>query len=101
MLECSATTYRLPSASDAASTSAGGRLAGDEDAVWVARHQHGVTPGLPLSDRVVNQETRGPRVQGLRSAPGRIRTCDPRIRSPPLCPLSYGRVGEGYRRIRR
>src|ERR671930_2091106 len=25
-------------------------------------------------------------------APGRIRTCDPRIRSPPLCPLSYGRI---------
>ncbi len=25
-------------------------------------------------------------------APGRIRTCDPRIRSPPLCPLSYGRA---------
>ena len=24
-------------------------------------------------------------------APGRIRTCDPRIRSPPLCPLSYRR----------
>src|SRR5689334_6450284 len=27
-----------------------------------------------------------------RDAPGRIRTSDPRIRSPPLCPLSYGRV---------
>ena len=26
-------------------------------------------------------------------APGRIRTSDPRIRSPPLCPLSYGRPG--------
>ena len=26
------------------------------------------------------------------NAPGRIRTSDPRIRSPPLCPLSYGRV---------
>ena len=26
-------------------------------------------------------------------APGRIRTCDPRIRSPPLCPLSYRREG--------
>ena len=25
-------------------------------------------------------------------APGRIRTCDPRIRSPLLCPLSYRRV---------
>ena len=30
-----------------------------------------------------------------RDAPGRIRTSDPRIRSPPLCPLSYGRVGKG------
>ena len=29
-------------------------------------------------------------------APGRIRTSDPRIRSPPLCPLSYGRVPGGY-----
>src|SRR5579862_1452944 len=28
----------------------------------------------------------------IRSAPGRIRTSDPRIRSPPLCPLSYGRL---------
>jgi hypothetical protein len=26
------------------------------------------------------------------SAPGRIRTCDRRIRSPLLCPLSYGRI---------
>jgi len=26
-----------------------------------------------------------------RGAPGRIRTCDPRIRSPTLYPLSYGR----------
>ena len=32
---------------------------------------------------------------GLHSAPGRIRTSDPRIRSPPLCPLSYGRIGQG------
>src|ERR671910_466241 len=28
----------------------------------------------------------------IRSAPGRIRTCDRRIRSPLLCPLSYGRI---------
>ena len=28
----------------------------------------------------------------LRGAPGRIRTCDQRIRSPSLCPLSYGRA---------
>src|SRR5829696_2047871 len=28
----------------------------------------------------------------FRSAPGRIRTCDRRIRSPLLCPLSYGRI---------
>ena len=27
-----------------------------------------------------------------RGAPGRIRTCDRRIRSPLLCPLSYGRI---------
>lgn len=27
---------------------------------------------------------------GFACAPGRIRTCDVRIRSPPLCPLSYG-----------
>ncbi len=33
-----------------------------------------------------------------RDAPGRIRTCDPRIRSPPLCPLSYGRASRAYRR---
>jgi hypothetical protein len=25
------------------------------------------------------------------NAPGRIRTCDPRLRRPPLCPLSYRR----------
>ena len=31
------------------------------------------------------------RFAGLLDAPGRIRTSDPRIRSPPLCPLSYGR----------
>ena len=29
-------------------------------------------------------------------APGRIRTCDPRIRSPPLCPLSYRRPAPPY-----
>src|ERR1041385_2752048 len=29
-------------------------------------------------------------------APGRIRTSDPRIRSPPLCPLSYGRLEREY-----
>jgi hypothetical protein len=29
---------------------------------------------------------------GFRCAPGRIRTCDRRIRSPLLCPLSYGRI---------
>jgi hypothetical protein len=28
----------------------------------------------------------------FRSAPGRIRTCGRRIRSPLLCPLSYGRI---------
>jgi hypothetical protein len=28
---------------------------------------------------------------GTRGAPGRIRTCDPRLRRPPLCPLSYRR----------
>ena len=32
----------------------------------------------------------------LRNAPGRIRTSDQRIRSPPLCPLSYGRLRGGY-----
>jgi hypothetical protein len=30
--------------------------------------------------------------QDISDAPGRIRTSDPRIRSPPLCPLSYGRM---------
>ena len=30
------------------------------------------------------------------SAPGRIRTCDRRIRSPLLCPLSYGRIRLTY-----
>ena len=29
----------------------------------------------------------------LASTPGRIRTCNLRIRSPLLCPLSYGRGG--------
>ncbi len=28
----------------------------------------------------------------INGAPGRIRTCDRRIRSPLLCPLSYGRA---------
>src|SRR5437016_14191864 len=34
-----------------------------------------------------------------KNAPGRIRTSDPRIRSPPLCPLSYRRrwVGSAYK----
>lgn len=39
-------------------------------------------------------------IKASRSAPGRIRTCDRRIRSPLLCPLSYGRLrraGEGNR----
>ncbi len=27
-------------------------------------------------------------------APGRVRTCDRRIRSPLLCPLSYGGIGQ-------
>jgi hypothetical protein len=31
-------------------------------------------------------------LQVFYSAPGRIRTCDRRIRSPLLCPLSYGRI---------
>src|SRR5215207_11549822 len=31
-------------------------------------------------------------LQVIRGAPGRIRTCDRRIRSPLLCPLSYGRI---------
>ncbi len=35
------------------------------------------------------------RFAGILGAPGRIRTSDPRIRSPPLCPLSYGRVPRG------
>ena len=35
---------------------------------------------------------------GGRHAPGRIRTCGQRIRSPSLCPLSYGRSRTGYRR---
>ena len=30
------------------------------------------------------------------NAPGRIRTSDPRIRSPPLCPLSYRRQPVGF-----
>src|SRR5262245_56898978 len=29
--------------------------------------------------------------RGTRHAPGRIRTPDPRLRRPPLCPLSYRR----------
>ena len=51
-----------------------------------------VTPGLRLQGLVARLETRPRDVQAVRSAPGRIRTSDPRIRSPPLCPLSYGRV---------
>src|SRR5437868_8575378 len=39
-----------------------------------------------------------PGSRNSRGAPGRIRTSDPRIRSPLLCPLSYGRVGGGYPR---
>ncbi len=35
------------------------------------------------------------RAARLFDAPGRIRTSDPRIRSPPLCPLSYGRMVVG------
>ncbi len=30
------------------------------------------------------------RRDGLKSDPGRDRTCDPRIKSPLLCQLSYG-----------
>ena len=34
---------------------------------------------------------------GVAGAPGRIRTCDLRIRSPLLCPLSYGGVAGALR----
>jgi hypothetical protein len=33
---------------------------------------------------------------GAIDAPGRIRTSDQRLRRPSLCPLSYGRLAEGY-----
>src|SRR3989338_8538854 len=46
------------------------------------------------------ERSRGkPATVGARSragAPGRIRTCNPRIRNPKLYPLSYGRVGRKY-----
>ena len=47
-----------------------------------------------VTGRAYRAQTRGRATGGatpLVEAPGRIRTCDPRIRSPPLCPLSYGR----------
>jgi hypothetical protein len=53
----------------------------------------GQTRGLRITTWRTN-----PSEQEIADAPGRIRTCDPRIRSPPLCPLSYGRVCGGYRR---
>jgi hypothetical protein len=48
-----------------------------------ARARRGTTPspGTPAPKRDI---------QAIAHAPGRIRTCDHRIRSPALCPLSYG-----------
>ena len=42
---------------------------------------------------------KGTGLDDFSDAPGRIRTCDPRIRSPPLCPLSYSALfGRTYTR---
>jgi DNA-binding MarR family transcriptional regulator len=53
-----------------------------------AQYEHEIGEMLDLLELDEPGKAYGP------GAPGRIRTCDPRIRSPPLCPLSYGRVGE-------
>ena len=47
---------------------------------------HATCPELQLARLVA-------RKRGLHDAPGRIRTCDRRLRRPLLCPLSYGRHG--------
>jgi hypothetical protein len=50
-------------------------------------------PRLPLGPRrVFLGNEKPPLYGGFSCAPGRIRTCDPRIRSPLLCPLSYRRA---------
>ncbi len=55
----------------------------------------GRSPSLPERPDRDRPGTTKPRHQNgvSRVAPGRIRTCDRRIRSPLLCPLSYGRRG--------
>jgi hypothetical protein len=55
---------------------------------------HGVIASMTLEEKLeLLHSLRRGEVLDLpaANAPGRIRTCDPRIRSPPLCPLSYGR----------
>src|ERR1043165_7343897 len=52
-----------------------------------ARVPHALSPSVDTSEPIS--------AAAPLDAPGRIRTSDPRIRSPPLCPLSYGRVGDG------
>ncbi len=72
------------------------------DRRWRPTHPQGTpasprprNPGRqPRRDLPVLQFARGSTTIRV-SAPGRIRTSDPRLRRPPLCPLSYGRPGGG------
>jgi hypothetical protein len=50
---------------------------------WLGRTFSPLLPHLKVSQNVANKALR-------RSAPGRDRTCDQRIRNPLLYPLSYG-----------
>ena len=50
----------------------------------------------PRRPRGARDGGRRPRLSGRGGVPGRIRTCDPRVRSSPLCPLSYGDVRAVY-----
>src|SRR5262245_37980653 len=55
-----------------------------------------LAPSVPFAIRLQSasgervNETRYPMYRFKTGTPGRIRTCDHRIRSPVLCPLSYG-----------
>jgi hypothetical protein len=48
------------------------------------------TPSGPNGSEMSNMQVSGASAASGTSAPGRDRTCDHRIRSPLLCPLSYG-----------
>jgi Lamin Tail Domain len=92
-------TYRLGAGktvlihTGSGSSSARHRYWGQDEYVW---NNDGDRARLrkPNGNTVDNPwKTKTPSQRGFRDAPARIRTWDPRIRSPLLCPLSYRRPG--------